>query len=115
MDASQVIQNPRELTIFEHQHDKMLHLCAQIADLNMPAVVRTLARMRELAGEAPADAERDHRRQMLEENLSLALRAVEIHAEVRRQQARYKRTDSVRTMHLYGKVYRGPGTQRSFR
>jgi len=109
MDATQVIQNPRERMIFEHQHNRMLQLCSEIADLNMPALVRTLAKMRALAGEGSTNADDDRERQVLEENLALALRAIEIQAEVRRQRTRYSQTDSVRTMHLYGKVYRGRG------
>ena len=109
MDATQVIQNPRERMIFEHQHNRMLQLCSEIADLNMPALVQTLAKMRALGGEGSTNADEDRERQVLEENLALALRAIEIQAEVRRQRTRYSQTDSVRTMHLYGKVYRGRG------
>jgi hypothetical protein len=109
MDATQVIRNPRELMIFEHQHNRMLQLCSQIADLNMPALVHTLAKMRAQAGEGSTDAKRDHTLQVLEANLAVAVRAIEVHREVRRQKARCNQTDSVRTMHLYGKVYRGHG------
>ena len=67
MDATEVLKNAQDLMVFTHQHNRMLQLCSQIADLNMPALIQTLYKMRALAGNGSKDAEQDHKLRMLEE------------------------------------------------
>jgi hypothetical protein len=90
MSELQSKNSGEQIGLLADQHDAMLKCCAQIADLDIPTVVRTLERALAVAGEGPLDSQQDEARQRLKENITVARLALEIHREVKRQiRARY--------------------------
>ena len=85
MDCSQTGTPNEEMTLFADQHNAMLKCCCQIADLDVPSVIRTLERALVSAGDGPLESEQEEARQRLKENIAVARLALEIHREVKRQ------------------------------
>lgn len=72
---------------FADQHNAMLGACCQIADLDLPAIVRTLEQSLVNAGNCPLKPVDEDARERLKENIAVARLALEleIHREVKRQ------------------------------
>lgn len=85
MDATQLRMSEQELIGFTNQHNAMLHLCSQLANLNVPELIRVLNGMYTAASDGPPGSGQDHTRKMIEDNLVVARLALEIHGEVNRQ------------------------------
>jgi len=85
MNESQI--NPSEAVIvdFANQHNAMLKACCQIAELDLPAIVRTLEQALLNSGNVSLEPAQADARERLKENISVARLALEIHREVKRQ------------------------------
>ena len=69
----------------------MLKYCSQIADLDIPSVLRALEGTLAAAGDWRLDSEGEQAQQKLKENVTVARLALEIHREVKRQiRSRYR-------------------------
>ena len=70
---------------FLDQHNAMLKACSQIADLDLPSILRTLEQALMNAGDRPLEPAQADARERLKENIAVARLALEIHREVKRQ------------------------------
>ena len=79
-------KNPEDRTSrLANQHNAMLRCCSEIADLDIPAIVRILEGALAAAGDGALDPQQEDARQRLKENIAVARLALEIHREVKRQ------------------------------
>jgi hypothetical protein len=85
MNEPQTRRSQEQIRFLADQHNAMLKYCSQIAELDIPAVVRALERALAAAGDGALVTHREEARQRLKENLTVARLALEIHREVKRQ------------------------------
>ena len=91
MESSHTGNPTEEMTLFANQHNTMLQCCCQIADLDIPWVIRKLEGALITTGDGPLEPEQEEARQRLKENIAVARLALEIHRELKRQiRTRYK-------------------------
>ena len=85
MDGSQTNASQAAMLRFADQHNARLKACCQIADLDLPAIVRTLEQLLVNPGNRPLKSVEEDARERLKENITVTRLALEILREVKRQ------------------------------